>query len=266
MKDWLRRLLIRFRSSFSHARQDEELDTEIASHLDFAIEENIKRGMSAEEARRQALIKFGGVEQAKQKHREARGLPALEILWQDLRYAARTLRRDRSFAVISILILALGIGATTAMFSIIRAVLLKPLAYQQPDRVVLLGGITPVRFDEMKANSPSYTELGAFSEGAERFALSGIREPEVLSVARVSGDFLQILGVSPLRGRSFLSQEDKPGGPAVAMISAELWRKRFGEEQRTVGTAVTLNGTPYTIIGILPPDFQFPFSGVDVWV
>jgi putative ABC transport system permease protein len=263
---WLRRLFIRFRSSFSHARQDQELDTEIASHIDFATEENIRRGMSPEEARRQALVRFGGVEQAKQKHREARGLPALEILWQDLRYAARTLRRDRSFAVISILILALGIGATTAMFSIIRAVLLKPLAYQDPGRVVLLAkGITPVRFDEMKAASRSYTSLGAFS-GLENFTFSGMGEPEILKGARVSANFLQILGVGPLYGRNFLAQEDKPGAPAVAMISAEFWQKRFNRDRGAIGKSITLSGVPYAIAGILSSDFQFPFRGVDVWV
>src|SRR6185437_6997911 len=263
---WLRRLFIRFRSSFSHARQDQELDTEIASHIDFATEENIRRGMSPEEARRQALVRFGGVEQAKQKHREARGLPALEILWQDLRYAARTLRRDRSFAVISILILALGIGTTTAMFSIIRAVLLKPLAYQDPGRVVLLAkGITPVRFDEMKAASRSYTSLGAFS-GLENFTFSGMGEPEILKGARVSANFLQILGVGPLYGRNFLAQEDKPGAPAVAMISAEFWQKRFNRDRGAIGKSITLSGVPYAIAGILSSDFQFPFRGVDVWV
>jgi predicted permease len=265
--NWLQRLLIRFRSSFSNASQDQDLDAEIASHLDFAIEENIKRGLSPEDARRQALIKFGGLEQPKQQHREARGLPALEILWQDLRYAVRTLRRDRTFALIAILILAFGIGATTAMFSIIRAVLLKPLAYQQPDRVVLLTkGITPVRFDEMKADSRSYTQLGVFAGALEHFAFSGMGEPEVLNGARVSGVFLQILGVGPLQGRSFLAQEDKPGAPAVVMISAEFWQKRFNRNPGAIGKSITLGGAPYPIIGVLPPDFQFPFSGVDVWV
>jgi len=263
---WIQRLLIRFRSSFSNARQDQELDAEMASHLDFAIEDNIKRGMSTEDARRQALIKFGGVEQARQQHREVRGLPALEILWQDLRYAVRTLRRDRSFALTSILILALGIGATTAMFSIIRAVLLKPLAYRQPDRVVLLPrGITPVRFDEMKGASRSYAKLGAFS-GPEHFTLSGVGDPDVLNGARVSGNFLQILGVDPLRGRSFSPQEDASGAPAEVMISAELWRKRFNNNPEAIGKSITLSSVPYTIIGILPHDFQFPFSAVDVWV
>ena len=262
----IQRLLIRLRSSFSHSRRDQELDAEIASHLDFAIEENIKRGMSPDEARRAALVKFGGVEQAKQQHREARGLPALEILWQDLRYAARTLRRDRSFALLAIVILAVGIGATTAMFSIIHAVLLEPLAYQDPDRVVLLTrGITPVRFDEMKAASRSYTELGAFS-GVEHFTFSGMGEPEVLNGARVSGNFLHILGVSPLQGRGFLEQEDKLGAPAVVMISAEFWQSRFNRDPSAIGKSLILDGVPYAIIGILPPDFQFPFAGADVWV
>lgn len=263
---WLRRLLIRFRSTFSHRCQDQELDAEMASHLDFAIEENINRGMSREEARRQALVRFGGVEQAKQQHREARGLPALEILWQDLRYAVRILRRDRSFALLAIVILAFGTGGTTAMFSIIHAVLLKPLAYQEPGRVVLLTrGITPVRFDEMKAASRSYTELGAFS-GAEQFTFTGTGEPEVLDGARVSGNFLHILGVNPLQGRGFLAQEDKPGAPAVVMISAEFWQRRFNGDPSVIGKSLTFGELPYTIVGILSPDFQFPFSGVDVWV
>lgn len=264
---WIRRLLIRLRSSFSHARQDQELEAEIAAHLDFAIEENIKHGMSPEEARRQALIRFGGVEQAKQQQREARGLPALEILWQDLRYAMRTLRRDRSFALIAILILALGIGATTAMFSIIHVVLLKPLVYQDPGQLVLsTQGITPVRFNEMRAASRSYSGLGAYSGKLEHFAFSGIREPEVLNGARVSGNFLQILGVVPLHGRSFIAAEDKEGAPAVAMISAELWQRRFGGDIGAVGKTITLSGAPHTIVGILPPGFQFPFPDVDVWV
>lgn len=265
--NWLQRLLIRFRSSFSNAAADGDLDAEMAAHLEMAIQDNIKRGMSPEEARRQALIRFGGVEQAKQQQREARGLPALEILWQDLRYATRPLRRDRSFALISILILALGIGATTAMFSIIHAVLLKPLAYQQPERVVLLTkGITPVRFDEMKEASRSYTQLGVYAGALEHFAFSGMDEPEVLNGARVSGNFLQILGVGPLHGRSFLAQEDTPGTPAVVMIGAEFWQKRFNRDPDAMGKSITLGGAPYTIIGVLPPDFQFPFSGVDVWV
>jgi predicted permease len=184
-----------------------------------------------------------------------------------LRYALRQLRKNPGFTVVALLTLALGIGANAAMFSVIHAVLLKPLAYREPDRVVLVtDGATPARFEEIAGTSRSYTEIGAFAIGTEDMALSGVAEPEVLKAARVSANFLQILGVSPLRGRSFLGQEDKPGAPAVAMISAELWRRRFGGDGLILGRTVTLAAVPYAIVGILPAGFQFPFSGVDVWL
>ena len=190
-----------------------------------------------------------------------------DTIWQDLKYALRTLGRSPAFSVAVVLTVALGIGANTAMFSVIRAVLLKPLAYQDPDRLVLVAdGATPVRFDELKAASQSYTEIGAFAGGQENLALSGIGEPEVLKGARVSGNFLHLLGVNPLLGRGFFPAEDKPGAPAVAILSAELWRRRFDRDRSIVGKTVTLAGMTYTVVGVLPARFQFPFSGTDVWV
>jgi putative ABC transport system permease protein len=187
-------------------------------------------------------------------------------LLQDLRYALRQLRKNPGFTTVALLTLALGIGANTAMFSVIHAVLFKPLEYREPDRVVLIAdGATPIRFDEMRAASRSYTEVGAYT-GPEEMALSGVAEPEVLKGARVSANFLHILGVNPLRGRGFLPEEDRPEAPAVAMISAELWRQRFGGEESIIGKTVTLAAIPYTIIGVLPAGFQFPFSGADVWL
>jgi putative ABC transport system permease protein len=187
-------------------------------------------------------------------------------LLQDLRYALRQLRKNPGFTTVALLTLTLGIGANTAMFSVIHAVLLKPLEYREPDRVVLVAdGATPIRFDEMVAASRCYTEVGAYA-GPEDMALSGIAEPEVLKGARVSANFLHILGVSLLQGRSFLPEEDKPGAPAVAMISAGLWQRRFGRDPSIVGKTVILAAVPHTIIGVLPAGFQFPFSGADVWV
>ncbi|MGA8151856.1 MAG: ABC transporter permease [Terriglobales bacterium] len=262
----LQQLIRRLLSSFAGSRLDDELNAEMASHLQFAIEENLQRGMNAEEARRQALVRFGGVEQARLRQRDARSLPFLDILRQDLRYTFRKLRRDRVFTLVAVLILALGIGGNTAMFSVIRAVLLKPLPYRDPGRLVLVAdGVTPIRFEELKAASRSYTEVGAFT-GQEDMALSGVGEPEVLKGARVSANFLQVLGITPLLGRSFLPEEDKTGAPAVAMISAELWRRRFSRDPSIIGKTVTLAGTPHAIIGVLPSGFQFPFSGADVWV
>src|SRR5437879_3113347 len=186
---------------------------------------------------------------------------------QDLRYALRQLRKSPGFTAIALLTLILGIGGNTAIFSVVHAVLLKPLEYRDPDRVVIVTeGATPVRFEEMVAGSRSYTELGDFAVGFEEMALSGAGEPEMLKGARVSANFLHILGVSPLLGRSFLPEEDKAGAPAVAMISAELWRRRFGGDRSIVGRAVALAGMPYEIIGVVPAGFQFPLAGSDVWV
>ena len=190
----------------------------------------------------------------------------LERIWQDLKYALRTMGRNPAFAAAIVLTVALGIGANTAMFSVIRAVLLKPLGYQDPDRLVLISeGATLVHFDDLKAANKSYVEIAAFS-GPEDMALSGTGEPEVLKAARVSGNFLSLLGISPLLGRSFFPDEDKPGAPPVAIVSAELWRRRFDRNPSIIGKTVTLAGMSYNIVGVLPSEFQFPFSGADVWV
>ncbi len=187
-------------------------------------------------------------------------------LIQDLRYALRQLRKNTGFTAVALLTLSLGIGANTAIFSVVHAVLLKPLRYHDPDRVVLVtAGATPVRFEELLAASRSYTEIGSFA-GPEDMALSRIVEPRVLKSARVSANFLRILEVSPLVGRSFLPEEDKPGVPEVAMISAELWREQFRGDPSIAGRTVTLAGIERTIIGVLPAEFQFPFSGTDMWV
>jgi len=187
-------------------------------------------------------------------------------LIQDLRYALRQLRKNPGFTAVGLLTLTLGIGANTAIFSVVHAVLLKPLGYHDPDRVVLVTeGATSVRFEEMVAASRSYTEIGSFA-GPEDMALSRIAEPRVLKGARVSANFLRILEVRPLLGRSFLPQEDKPGGPEVAMISEQLWRGQFRGDPMIAGRTLTLAGMPRTIIGVLPAGFQFPFSGTDVWV
>jgi putative ABC transport system permease protein len=188
------------------------------------------------------------------------------MIWRDSIYALRAMRHNPAFTATAVLTLALAIGGNTAMFTVIRAVLLKPLQYRDPDRLVSLsGGATPSRFTEMKAGAHSFTDLGA-TTGEENITLSGAAEPEVLKGARVSASFLGILGVEPLRGRGFLPQEDSPGGTPVAMISSELWQRRFSTDPQIVGKTATFGSTPYTIIGVLPPRFQFPVPSVDVWM
>jgi len=189
------------------------------------------------------------------------------IVKQDFSQAVRRMRKNPGFSFGIVLILALGIGASTAMFSVIHAVVLKPLAYPEPQRVVqVTEGATLIRFQELAPSVRSYTEIGAFAGGLENMALSGGGEPEVLEGARVSANFLRILGVTALRGRSFLPEEDQPGAPSVAMISASLWQRRFAVDPSIIGKTVTLAGAPHTIVGVLPAGFQFPFSRLDVWV
>ena len=190
----------------------------------------------------------------------------LELIWQDAAYALRTMRKKPAFVVTAVLTLALAIGGNTAMFSVIRAVLLKPLQYHDSDRLVRIsGGATPTRFMEMQAGARSFTALGAFT-GQEDLTLSGRAEPEVLKGVRVSAGFLRILGMDPLRGRGFRPEEDAPGGAPVVMIGYELWQRRFAGDAQIVGRTVTLDTTQYTIIGVLPPRFHFPFAGVDLWL
>jgi len=191
---------------------------------------------------------------------------ALETFSKDIRYGFRTLRSRPAFAATAVVTLALAIGGNTAMFTVVRAVLLQPLQYREPDRLVsMTGGATPQRFAEMKASVRSLTEIGAFT-GVEDLALSGGAEPEILKGVHVSAGFLRILAVDPVRGRGFRPDEDTAGGTPVAMISHELWQRRYGGDPQILGKTATLSTTPYTIVGVLPARFQFPAPGLDVWL
>jgi predicted permease len=191
----------------------------------------------------------------------------IESIGNDLRYALRSLRKNPAFAATAILTLALGIGGNTAIFAIIRTVLLKPLAYHDPDRLVQISGsATSVRFDDMKDAARSYAGLGDYLGSVFDVTLTGGSEPEVRKGVSVSANFLKILEVPPLLGRGFRPEEDNAGAPPVAMISAELWRKRFDSDPSVLSKTLTLAAKPYTIVGVLPEGFQFPNADVDVWM
>lgn len=254
----------------------EDVDEELRVHFEHLIESNLAAGMSSEEAHRSAAIAFGGVEQTREACREQAPGRFMDTLLNDTRFSLRMVRKSPGFAAVAIMTLALGIGANTAIFTVIRTVLLKPLQYPNPDRLVRLVLTVPhrnvadqafneVRFEEMRASTQSFTELAAFGP-LESFTLSGSGDPEVVSVARVSANFLNILGTRPIQGRSFLPEEDKPGGGAVVMISSELWRRRFNGDAKVIGKSVTIDDVPYTIIGVLPTGFAFPAPDVDMWV
>ena len=187
-------------------------------------------------------------------------------MWRDLLHTLRMLRKNPGFAVTAVATLALGIGGNTAMFSVVRAVLLRPLAFRDPDRLVRIGVSTPVRYDETRQAQRSFSDFGAYSGIPENLTLSGGAEPEALVVVRISANFLHVLGVDPLLGRSFLPDEDSPGGAPVVMIAASLWQRRFGADPQVVGKTVTLDATVYTIVGVLPPGFDFPLPAASVWL
>ena len=188
-------------------------------------------------------------------------------LGQDLRVTFRNLGRNRSFTLAAILTLALGIGANSAMFTVIRTVLLKPLAYRDPDRLVeISGGATIAHFEVIQAAQKSYAAVGDFFCCASTISLSGPQGPEARKISPVSANFLEILGVQPLLGRGFLPEEESAGGPKVAMISAALWQTRFLGDPQIAGKTATIGAAAYTIVGVLPSGFEFPSTGTDIWV
>ncbi len=199
-----------------------------------------------------AIIPYGG---------KVRG-----YLWQDILYGLRGVRNNPLFAATAIVILALSIGGNTAMFTVIRAVLLKPLDYRDPDSLVRIsGGATPTRFEEMRAGAQSFSGLAAFTP-EENLTLAGGGEPEVVTGVRISAGFAQVLGVNPLLGGGFVPADDLPGGPTVVMISSALWQRRFNSDPRIIGKTAILGTTPYTIVGVLPAHLRFPYTDLDAWI
>jgi putative ABC transport system permease protein len=261
---------------FRRSKRDAESASDLQFYLETETEDNIARGMPPEEARAAARRKLGNPTLLREEIYHMHSLGILETIWQDLRYSWRTLRQSPSFTLTAILTLALGIGANTAMFSVVRAVLLTPLAYHDPDRLVYLSlenvrrdqqdlSFGQLQFENLREAAKSFSGIAAYGR-PENVTLSGNGEPEALNGARVSANFLDILGVPPALGRSFLPEEDHRGARPVAMISTALWKRKFGGDPRITEKAVTLNATSYSIIGVLPRGFEFPFAGVDVWV
>jgi putative ABC transport system permease protein len=284
----LRELILRFGGLFNKRGKDRELDEEIESHVQMHIEGNLGLGMSPEEARRQAMIKFGGVESMKQAYRDQRGLPWLETLWQDVRYGARQLRKNPGFTAVAVLTLALGVGACTAIFSLINAALLRTLPFPDSDRLAVVWAdnpglklgvsqVSPANSDiaMWRERSQTFARVSAFSPGSADLADGG--DAERVGAAGVTTGFFETLGVTPLLGRTPVAEEDAPGGPLVALIGHGLWQRRFGGDPGLLGRSITINGDKRTVIGILPPEFDFPrgaewpayfpFSGrTEVWL
>jgi len=259
----LREWMSRFGGLFGQQRKNRELDEEIESHLQMHIEDNLRLGMTPEEARRQAMIKLGGVESTKEAYRDQRSLPGLETSWQDLRYAARQLRKNPGFTAVVVFTLALGIGANTAIFSVVDAVLLKSLPVKKPEQLyqiahagtrgVMEGNNFPF-FEHLRDHSQSFDGLLAFNPNPWKVTIDG--NTEIVSGQVVTGNYFSVLGVDALLGRVLTPEDDKvPQGHPVAAISYGYWQRRFGGDPDVLGKTVTINLTPFTVIGVTPPEF-----------
>jgi putative ABC transport system permease protein len=244
-----------------------EIDEEIRFHLDMRAEENVRRGMSPEEARREAEKKFGRLTRIKEMGYEVRGGGFMETLWQDLRYSGRILRKHSGFTFIAVLTLALGIGVNTALFSVVNAVLLRPLPYEEPKRLVqLYEANSQMGYDRFAFSLANFVDHRDQQSGFEQMAayrrwdanLTGAGDPERVQAAVVSASFLPLLRVQPLLGRGFLTEEETPGKDDVAVLSYGLWQRRFGANPNILNQTVNLSGYVCTIVGVLPADFQFP--------
>ena len=274
---WITTLASRTRAWLSPRAVDQDFASELDSHLAMLIDENIRRGMSPEEARRAARIRLGGVTQLKETNRELRSLPVIETFLQDARYAIRMLRKNPGFTAVAILTLALGIGANTAIFSVVYAVLLKPLPYANPNQLVSAfqaniqegvpeDGTSYPNFEEWRAQNHVFSDLSTIN--FHQLTLTGSGEPSVVNTCVVTPQHFALLDVKPLQGRIFYPDDGKQGAPPVVILSENLWRGALGADPKIVGSSITLDKRPFTVVGIMPAAFRSPFinNAQDVWI
>src|SRR5262245_8285457 len=265
---WWRRLWLR-------RKMEEELEKELRFHLDQHTADLIAQGFDPKEARRQARLALGGPEQVKEQCRDARGTRWLEDLLQDLRYAARMLMKAPNHTLIAVITLAAGIAANTTIFSVADALILRPFDFPNQERLVMVwergengGGfffdsVAPGNFNDWREQSQSFERLIVINRSP--FDLTGARQPERFGGYGVSAGFFDALGVKPAIGRTFLPGEDEPGRDQVVVLKHSLWERRFSSDPNIVGRMLTLNSKTFTVIGVMPADFNFPFNGGEVW-
>ena len=274
---WMRALVSRTRTWVSGRSMDQEFERELETHLDMLTEENARRGMAPEEAKRAARVQLGGLTQLKETNRELRGLPLLETILQDARFALRMLHKNPGFTTVAVLTLALGIGANTAIFSVVYGVLLKPLPYEKPEQLVTVfeaqpqegimeNGWSYPNFAELRADNHIFSEMAGNQQ--HQLTLTGRGEPTVVNTAVVTPELFSVLGEKPIAGRTFLPEEGKPGAAAVVILSEDLWRSLFGTDPNIIGSSITLDKRSCTVVGIMPAGFRFPAISEDeqIWI
>jgi len=270
----LRQWFVRFASLFQKARLDAELDEDIREHLQLAVDENLRRGMSQEAAKLAARRSFGGIEQVKEEYRDQRGIPVYETFYRDARLALRSLRRNPAFSLVAILTLTLGIGANTAIFSITHGIVLRELPYADADRlttVVMTNAqqnlirmpFSVADYIDWRDQNTVFEKAAAY--GDQRFTLTGDATPEQVSGAVVTADFFSVLGIQAELGRTFSPDDDRPGKTPGVVISHGLWQRRFKGNPQVIGQLLTVNARDYPIFGVMPPGFEFGSRPIEVW-
>ncbi|HMD83219.1 MAG TPA: ABC transporter permease [Terriglobia bacterium] len=280
----LRNLTSGLRALFHKQEVEQEMDEELRGYLDAAMKEKMRSGMRPEQALRAARVEMGSLDAVKEEIRSNGWESTLETLWQDLRYGLRQLRRNPGFTAVAVITLALGIGASTALFSVVNSVLLRPLPYKDPDRLVMLfekdktfrvDTLQPDRNALMSTSIPGlldwrartdvFDEVGAYFWFPSRFVFTSAREPEEVFGGKVTANLFTVLGVQPILGRSFLPGEDRPGENDKVLLGYGFWQRRFNSDPGIVGKSAALSGRTYTVVGVMPPGFEFP-RGEQLWI
>jgi predicted permease len=255
----LRAWLMRIAGLFNAGRTDRELSDELRSHIEMHTEDNLRQGMNPAEARRDALIKLAGVDATKERYRDRRGIPWLEALMKDARFGVRILRRSPGFTAVAVITLGLGIGANTAIFSIVNAVLLRPLPYPDPGRLVMVWStrysVSFPDFEDWRSQATSFEGLAALT--AQQTTLSANDHAETIKGIQVTAGFFELLGASPQLGRTFSKEDSEAGAPKVAMIGDHFWKSGQGGDPSVLGRTIRINEETYTVVGVLPAGFQF---------
>ena len=272
---WLKELAHSLSSIFRRSYKEQELSEELQFHLERQIEQNLAAGMPPEEARHAALRLFGGVQQVKEECRDMRRVNYVENFLQDVRYGVRQLRRSPGFAVVAVLTLALGVGANTALFSVVNGVLLNPLPFPDPNQLVALheskpffeqGAIPYPQFLDWQKQNRTFSAMAVYRSTG--LSLTGLGEAERLNAEFVTSDFFPLLGVKPVIGRTFASGEDRIGAAPLVMVSEGLWRRKLGASPDALGKTLTLDGRGYTLVGVIPSSFHLfvSFRSRDAYV
>jgi len=254
---WLYKVPLRLRSLFRWAQADQELDDELHDHLERKTEEYVVKGMTPKQARRRARLDLGGIEQTKQKCRDARQVNWIQDLMQDLHFGLRLLRKNPGFTSIAVLTLALGIGANTAVFSAIDTLLLKALPYMHPEQLMLISesvpemggddlGVAAGEYLDYRDRNRSFGQTAAYQD--DGFNLTGAGAPLRVNASRATASLFSLLGVGPILGRTFTDEETRPGGDNVVVISYDLWQRQYGGEFRVLGKSIKLDERPCSIM------------------